>query len=58
MKFEVIKLYYNDMYTGWSPIAIKESERSGIYEEGYFVKVDGLYFMLGTALDSYCVDGD
>lgn len=58
MKFEIVKLYFNDMYEGWCTKAVDECERSNIYEEAYFVKVDGLYFILGTVNDSYCVDGE
>lgn len=58
MKFEIVKLYFNDMYEGWCTKSVNESERSNIYEEAYFVKVDGLYFMLGSTNDSYCVDGE
>lgn len=58
MKFEIVKLYFNDMYEGWSTGLVEEANKTNLYEEGYFIKVDGLYFMLGTNTDSYCVDGE
>lgn len=58
MKFEIVKLYFNDMYEGWCTGLVEEADKSNHYEEGYFIKVDGLYFMLGTSTGSYCVDGE
>lgn len=53
VEFEVVELYFNDPYIGWQ--AKKPKDRSNIYEEAYFIKISGQYFMLGRNEDSYYV---
>lgn len=53
MNFEVVKLYYADPYIGWQTKQPKK--KSPLYQESYFIKVDGQYFILGSCNDSYYV---
>ena len=53
LDFEVVKLYYINQYTGWQ---VTKPSESWNYSEGHFIKVDGLYFLLGEERDSVYVD--
>ena len=51
--FEVVKLYRIDHYIGWRTKHPADGEE---FQECYFIKVDGLYLMLGTEEESWYVD--
>lgn len=52
MNFEIVKLYYKDIYEGWTT---KEPEKKS-YDFGYFLKIEGKYFKIGiVGEDEYYV---
>lgn len=53
MNYEIVKLYYNSPYEGWTTKEPKN--KSGCYDFGYFLKVEGKYFKLGLSEDEFYV---
>lgn len=59
MNFQIVELYFNDPYVGWVTKKPKEKDKSGVYEESYFIKVENSYFMLGNKQESiHVTDND
>ena len=49
ISFEIVKIYYGDIYTGYwtKPIENYELYPGNDWTEGYALKINGEYFLLG-----------